>query len=352
MMRRAVEGTWTTWESSLEELSGLEVVVLYGGIGGEREVSLTSGGAVLAALADAPLGRVIGVEIQADGSWLFGGRSLPAPEAVAALPADALYFLGLHGSPGEDGRMQAFLELCGKRYTGSGPIASGVGMDKRRSREAAAAVGTRVAPGVLVSREEFASEPDRAVNGILALGDGPFFCKPNCGGSSVGVTRAQTESELRAGIARALEEEPDVLVELGQAGVEVTAGFIGNRGEELTALPLVEIQPRSGSFFDYEEKYDAQGAVELCPPESLDSATCERVQERAAACYRALGIEGYARIDWLVEPGGEPVFLEANTLPGFTPRSILPRAAAETGVSFEALCLELITRALKRTPRS
>ena len=345
MAHVATDAGWTTWRRRWEELASTPVVVLFGGTSGEREVSLSSGRAVLAALgADTPPAQLQGVEITASGTWLVGDRELRAPEAVAELPDEALYFLGLHGSPGEDGRMQAFLELCGRRYTGSGCLASATCMDKRRAREAAQAVGVKTAPARLVSREAWAGEVDT----LLALGEGPWFVKPNCGGSSVGVTRATDPAGLRAGLAAAFEIEPDALVELAQPGLEVTCGIVGNRGDEPVLLPVVEIVPASSAFFDYEEKYSESGARESCPPEHLSAAAVARVQERALRVYRAAGCEGYARIDFLVDGEAEPVFLESNTLPGFTPRSILPQAAAVTGVSFRELCLELCARALAR----
>lgn len=329
------------------------MVVLHGGPGGEREVSLESGRAVLAALGgEAPPGRVLGVEVTEDGRWVVGEETLPAHRAVDALPHGALVLLALHGSPGEDGRMQSFLELCGLRYTGAGPLASATCMDKRRAREAAAEAGVRVAAGLLVTREAWSEDPEPVVDAACALGPGPWFVKPNCGGSSVGVYRADAPEALGASLAAALEFEDDVLVEQAQEGLELTCGIVGNRDQEAVLLPVVEILPRGNRFFDYGQKYDEDGARELCPPEHLSAEAAERVQDRALAVYRATGCEGYARVDFVARDGEEPVFLEVNTLPGFTPRSILPRAAAATGVSFRELCLELCARALNRFERS
>jgi len=345
--------SWVTWPARAEVLARQPVVVLFGGTSGERDVSLSSGRAVLEALdGDPRLGELRGVEIVEDGRWDIDGVRLVAPNAVQALPDDALYLLALHGCPGEDGRMQAFLELCERRYTGAGPMASSTCMDKRRAREAVAAAQVRVSPARLVAREPFADDPAPDLAAIVALGPGPWFVKPNCGGSSLGVTRASDEKELRRGLEAALEVEPDALVELGQDGVEVTCGVIGNRGEAPVLLPVVEILPRGGGFFDYSEKYDEDGARELCPPEHLSPEAAARVQARALTAYRATGCEGYARIDFISGGEAEPVFLEANTLPGFTPRSILPRAAEATGVDFADLCLELCARALARFERA
>ena len=348
-----MESSWVTWPGRADELSALTVAVLYGGSGGEREVSLKSGRAVLDALGGDPrLGGVHPIEVAADGRWNLDGVVLSAANAVQTLPDDTLLFLGLHGSPGEDGRMQAFLELCGHRYTGSGPMASATCMDKRRAREAVAARAVRVAPGHLVRQEAFQEDCEGELAAVQGLGDGPWFVKPNCGGSSVGVTCAADREALRSGLLRALEVEPDALVEVAQPGIEVTCGVVGNRGEAPVLLPVVEILPKEGRFFDYAEKYDEDGAREVCPPENLSPEAAARVQARALAAYRATGCEGYARIDFIADGEAEPVFLEVNTLPGFTPRSILPQAAAATGVSFADLCLELCARALTRFERS
>lgn len=348
-----MDSSWVTWRDRESELAGLTVAVLFGGAGGEREVSITSGTSMATALEGTQrVGEVHRVEISPSGSWCLGGRDRTALEGVQALPKDTLFLLGLHGGPGEDGRMQAFLEVCGKRYTGSGPMASATCMDKRRAREAVEAVGLSVAKGHLVKREAFRADSNMEIAAILALGPGPWFVKPNCGGSSVAVTRACDRNAIEQGLLKALEIEPDVLVEQAQPGLEVTCGVVGNRGEHLETLPLVEILPKDGRFFDYEEKYAKDGASENCPPKHLAEDAIALIQSRALTAYQAAGCDGYARIDFMVEGAKEPIFLEANTLPGFTPRSLLPLAAAKSGVAFTELCLEVCSRALARFERS
>jgi len=226
-------------------------------------------------------------------------------------------------------------------------------MDKRRARQAVEAVGLVVAAGRFVSREEWAQRPDGVLTALHALGAGPWFVKPNVGGSSVNLVRIEQGHELAGAVEGVLAGGEDVLVEAGQEGLEVTAGIVGNRGQEPVLLPIIEILPGESAFFDYREKYSEDGAREVCPPQQLSQPSAARIQERALSAYRALGCEGYARIDFIVPGAGvtgdvEPVFLEANTLPGFTARSLLPLAAAATGVDFRGLCLELCVRALQR----
>lgn len=346
-LRRPEDASWTTWQE-IRELPGTPLVILHGGTSSEREVSLASGMAIVEALRSIPEGEGPGpiqpVEILEDGAWRVAGHDLPPHEAVSSLEPDSLFLLALHGGAGEDGRIQAFLEVCGRTYTGSGPSASAVCMDKRRTREAAGAVGVRVAPGRLASPE---------AGPLHRPGEQCWFVKPNRGGSSVGVERVTDPDDLEAAVERIHHTGDEALVEVEQPGLEVTSGIIGNRTDELVALPVVEVVPKQGRFFDYEEKYTEGGALEICPPAQLSKATWTRIQDRAARVYRATGCEGYARIDFIVPPGGitgdeEPILLEVNTLPGFTPRSILPQAAGVTGVSYAELCLEVCARAISR----
>lgn len=341
-------------------LRATAVVVLHGGTSGEREVSLQSGRAIVAALAE-PAGSpgddggpaaVIPVEVSADGRWLVEGRPLEARAALDALPPDALFFLGLHGGAGEDGTLQGFLTVAGRAHTGSGVAASALCMDKHRARLVFQGAGLATAPGVFVERGP-APVAEAVERDLARLPGPPWFVKPNRGGSSVQVTRVAAGAELAPSVQAVLGGGDDALVESAVAGLEVTCGVVGNRRGSLRALPVVEILPNDGRFFDYGEKYSPDGAREVCPPRLLAPAAVERVQERALRAYRAAGCDGYARVDFIVpegagtDAGGEPVVLELNTLPGFTARSLLPRAAAAAGQSFRELCLELCALALE-----
>ncbi len=349
MPLRPTDPSWLTWPEHEEALARTPVVLLLGGTSEEREVSLWSGTAMAEALASAtPPQAVHRVEVTSEGNWIVDGEGLSPPVAIERLPRAALFVLGLHGSGGEDGRMQAFLELSGRRYTGAGPAASTLCMDKHLARLAAEAAGMPVSPAHLVRRSAWSEDAERELSAVLALGGGPWFVKPSRGGSSVGVSCADDAAALRTGIDAALEVGDQVLVEMAIEGLEVTVGVLGNEGQEPVLLPVTEILPKSGQFFDFDQKYTAGGATEICPPEHLSPQVAGEVQDRALEVYRATGCEGYARIDFIVGDGREAIFLEANTLPGFTARSILPLAAAATGVDFRGLCLELCARALAR----
>lgn len=336
-------------------LAGLEsIAVLYGGRSSEREVSLTSGRAVLAALRSATAGqaapRIFAVELGTDGRWSLEGEELAPCEALRRLPADTLFFLALHGGEGEDGTIQGFLELCGRAHTGSALAASALCMDKHQTRLALADAGLKVAPGVLVLHEAWSERRTEELARIQRLGGGDVFVKPNRGGSSLGTSRAQGPEAIAAAVERVLSSGDRALVEARVLGVETTCAVLGNRGTTPRALPPVEIRPRSGQFFDYQEKYDAAGAEELCPPRSLAPELVARVAERALAAHRVAGCDGYSRTDFIVPtagPGaGEPVALEINTLPGLTPRSLSPLAASVVGIDFPSFCLEIVRLAL------
>jgi len=351
----------STADTGAAAVASASVCVLYGGRSSEREVSLVSGAALLRALApptedgagDLRGPRAVqGVEIEADGRWRVGERSLSPLEALAALDDVDVFVLGLHGGEGEGGVLQGLLRAAGKAFTGADVAASALCLDKTNTRLVAEAHGLRTARAVALTVEGWTEMREVVLDELKTWADG-WVAKPRHGGSSVGVQLVREHDALGPAIDAALGEGDDALIEELIDGVEATVGVLGNPEQGLRVFTPVEIRPKEGRFFDYDEKYSESGAVELCPPEGLDAETCERLQERALRAYRALDCEGYARIDFLVPDDGEPVFLEANTLPGFTPRSLFPMAAGVLGLDFRSLCLELIRLALapRRTPR-
>ncbi len=324
------------------------VAVLLGGRSSEREVSLKSGAAVLRALAGGSVGRLLALEIEPDGRWRFEGRSLSALEALAAVPRETVFFLALHGGEGEDGSIQGLLATQGFRHTGSGVGASALCMHKQHTRAVLADAGLRVARGRLVQPLEWRAQRVRILAELAALSTSGFVVKPNRGGSSVDTFVLDDARALEARVARVLETGDLALVEERIRGSEATCAVLGNASGELRALTPVEIVPKAGRFFDYEEKYSAQGAQEFCPPRSLPAAVVAELGELALRAHRATGCDGYSRTDFFVPAEGAPVVLEVNTLPGLTDRSLLPLAAAQQGLSFAELCLEILALALER----
>ncbi len=289
--------------------------------------------------------RCVPVEIEANGAWNVEGERCAPGAAVAILPPETIYFLGLHGGEGENGSVQGFLETCSRRYTGSGVAASALCMDKHATRLLVADAGVAVAPAVLIDGG------DRRAHDFAAISREGWAVKPNAGGSSVATTMVEHAEDLRAAIECALATGDRALVEGRIRGSEATCAVLGNARGELRALTPVEIVPHAGKFFDWEEKYNAGGAAEHCPPRALSAAVCERLAELATRVHRTAGCDGYSRSDFIVPAGGEPIFLEVNTLPGLTQRSLLPKAAQTDGLTFRELCLEIVALAVERWAR-
>ena len=343
----------------LEEVAQSTVAVVMGGRSSEREISLVSGRAILRALtsrpqearADGP-GRCVGIEIEPDGAWRVGGERCDPAGAIAALPRETLFFLGLHGGEGENGAVQGFLETAGRRYTGSGVGASALCMDKRAARLVADEAGVAVARGIRVDPFDWSRNPRGELARAEAVSRSGWAVKPNAGGSSVATSMVERAEDLSAAIEEAIATGDAAIVEARIRGTEATCAVLGNASGELRALTPVEIVPRQGKYFDWQQKYSPDGADEHCPPRSIPLGVCERLKTLAGRVHRATGCDGYSRSDFIVPAGeAEPVFLEVNTLPGMTDRSLLPKSANAEGLSFRQLCLEILAFAVERFRR-
>lgn len=301
------------------------VAVLYGGISAEREVSLSSGRQVIAAL------RVAGFDVQP----ILVGPDLGA--VIAALdPRPDAVFNALHGRFGEDGAIQGVLDWMGIPYTHSGVRASALAMDKVAAKAVFAAAGLPVPRGALVDI------PDLEAADPMAR---PYVVKPANEGSSVGVQIVRNGDNRRAEIARSWSYGSSALVEEYIPGRELTVGVMGER-----ALAVTEIVA-SHSFYDYESKY-AEGGSRHVIPAQIDPATYDRAMAMAVAAHRALGCRGASRADFryddTVATPGRLVLLEVNTQPGLTPTSLLPEQAAHLGMSFPQLCAWMVEHAACR----
>ncbi len=292
-----------------------KVAVLMGGPSAEREVSLRSGAAVLAAL------QRRGV----DAHGIDAGRNVLKQLEQGGF--DRAFNI-LHGPWGEDGVIQGALELIGMPYTGSGVLASALSMDKLRSRQVLRSAGVSTPPTVVLSGE---SDFDDAVT-KLGL---PMAVKPNGQGSSIGVSKVSTRDELPRAweVARALD--PVVLAESWITGKELHAAILD--GE---ALPLVWVEA-AGGIYDYEAKYNSDTTRYHCPS-GLDADTENRVRELALESFRLLGCRGWGRVDVLLDADGHPYVLEMNTLPGMTDHSLVPMAARQAGMDFDELVMRIL----------
>jgi len=330
----------------------LRIAVLMGGTSSERDVSLASGIRITEALRACghdvtPVDTVSGALTAADEQRLLAGgvvKTIP-PDTKAlvrmnaamqgtlrSLPKADVLFLALHGGQGEDGTLQALLDLTGVPYTGSGHLASALAMDKDLSKHLFRAAGVPTADWLMA--------PVTAEQVERALGF-PVIVKPSKQGSTVGLSIVRTPQELQPAIDEAFEHDDEVMVEQFIAGRELTVGVLGG-----DTLPVGEIIAKH-EIYDYECKYTPGMAVEEFPAKLSDGET-RTVQALAQKAFSALKLRGYARIDFRMSTDGTFYCLEANTLPGMTQTSLIPQAAAAAGISFPELCDRIVQLALDR----
>lgn len=246
-------------------------------------------------------------------------------------------FIAMHGPFGEDGTVQGMLELAGIPYTGPGVLASALGMDKIMFRKILAAEGIR-SPKYLVIEE---GEPTGKI--VKSLDKPPYFVKPHNQGSSVGASIVRSKSALRKALNLAFKYSNKAMVDEYIGGIEVTCGVLGNK--KPVALPVVEIIPLKGEFFDYESKYTESGAEEIVPAR-ISSSLSAKIQKIALDVYKAVGCKGFSRVDFILKDKKKPYVLEINTIPGLTPMSLLPKAAKAAGYSYPRLLEKIINYAI------
>lgn len=348
----------------------MNIVVLAGGLSTERDVSLSTGSMVSKALRKKGH-RIIMLDVfmgygieETDITDIFeraeevsvdtGQISEQAPdiEAVKAMRKDQsacffgpnviricqaadFVFMALHGENGENGKIQAAFDLFGIRYTGSGYLSSALAMDKGISKKMFESAGIPTPHGISMKKEE--THKTFADTGLTL----PCVVKPCCGGSSIGVSIVRTEDEYEDALKEAFRYENEIVLEDYIEGREFSVGVIS-----MQALPVIEIAPVEG-FYDYKNKYKAGSTVETCPAE-LSPELAERMQEIAVKVCETLGLNAYSRMDFLLSQKNEIFCLEANTLPGMTPTSLLPQEAAAVGMNFEDLCERLIQISAER----
>lgn len=330
----------------------MNVAVLMGGTSAEREVSLASGLAVVKALRErghqvAGIDTARGYIPPHEEAELLpeGVHAAPPTDAGAALPPERLgtitemreadvAFLALHGGAGEDGTLQALLELLGVPYTGSGPLGSGIAMDKDISKRLLRDAQVPTLPWRTARAPAFAVDEDAVAEAVGY----PCIVKPSRQGSSVGLAVLNDRANLASAVREAGRFDSEVIVERFAKGRELTVGVLGDQ-----ALPVVEIRPKKG-IYDYESKY-TPGMTEYLCPAPLDEETVAQVQAFALRAFRVLKLNGYGRIDFIL--ANEQLFcLEANTLPGMTATSLLPKAAAAAGIPFPELCERILKSAV------
>ncbi len=341
----------------------MKIVVLAGGTSTERDVSLSSGAMIYKALKqnghqaillDVYLGYN-GEDVQTifekEEDWAKetgaisenkpdiaqvkamrpdGEKNFFGPNVIAICQAADVVFMALHGENGENGKIQACFDLMGITYTGTDYVSSAICMDKGLTKDIFACHGIPTPKGILLKKGQ---KPEEKISF-------PCIVKACCGGSSVGVCIADKEEEYEDALKEAFRYDDEVVIEQYIKGREFSVGVMDGR-----ALPVIEIAPLKG-FYDYKNKYQAGSAIETCPAE-LSSEKTKEMQGYAEAAFRALRLKNYARMDFMMGEAGDIYCLEANTLPGMTPTSLLPQEAAAEGVLFNELCEKIIAAALR-----
>jgi D-alanine-D-alanine ligase len=293
-----------------------KIGVLLGGLSKEREVSLRSGAAIAKALK--AKGHDV-VEIDA-------GRDLAEKLKKNGIAAA---FIALHGRYGEDGTVQGLLEVMGIPYTGSGPLPSAIGIDKELTKKL---VLWELGEGVTTPKWKTVRSADVvAIHEVPPL---PVIVKPNREGSTIGTAIVREEKQFHPALKEAATFDATVLVEEVIEGTEVTVAVVNGR-----ALPVLEIVPKSG-FYDFASKY-TKGATDYIVPARIEDATRDRLQKTSERIWKVMGLSGFARMDFILNAKAD-YFLEVNTIPGMTETSLVPKAAAAAGMSFEDLCEEVL----------
>jgi D-alanine-D-alanine ligase len=300
-----------------------KVAVVFGGTSTEREVSLKTGAAVLAAL------RRRGVD-----AFGFDPRDQLLPELLSA--GTERVWIALHGPGGEDGTLQGALECLGIAYTGSGVMGSAIGMDKLRTKRLAQAAGIPTGDYVELTGEQ---DLDAAL-ARLAL---PLIVKPATQGSSVGMTKVERPGELLPAYRVAAAVDHSVLAEAWISGAEYTVSILNDR-----ALPSIRIQP-AATFYDYEAKYLRDDTQYFCPS-GLSKPAEEHLAALGLAAFAVVGADGWGRADFMMDGAGRPQLLEVNTVPGMTDHSLVPMAAKAAGINFDELVWRILESSFTRVP--
>ncbi len=307
----------------MKPVTDKKIGVLMGGLSSEREVSLASGNAILKALKQKGY-HAVAIDVGRDVAMQIRSQGID------------MAFIALHGKFGEDGAIQGMLEVMGIPYTGSGILASALGMNKTVSKQVFRSRGLHVGPYEVV----YANEASRA-NALIEQIRYPVVVKPHAEGSSVGVSLVFKKEDVDPAVELAFRYGNEILIEKFIKGREVQVGIVGDR-----ALGAIEIVPKR-AFYDYAAKYE-QGMSDHFFPARIPEAIYTRTLEAGLAAHRAIGCRGYSRVDFIIDENNVPYILEVNTLPGMTATSLLPEIAKGAGIPFPDLIEEILRLALAR----
>ncbi|MFC7060478.1 D-alanine--D-alanine ligase [Halobacillus seohaensis] len=304
----------------------MKIAVLYGGISGEREVSLSTGKGVIQALINK------GHEVK--GIDFDPGKL----DEVLNLDVD-LVFIGLHGRFGEDGKIQGLLDMLNIPYVGSGVLSSALAMDKAKSKQIFSSQGIQTAFSRTYVVNQFEKLSDIVMD-VKANFSIPFVVKPNQEGSTLGLTIVKEEQQIQKALEVASASDSVLLVEEYVGGREVTVPVVGKQGEE-EALPVIEIIPKN-DYYDFDSKYKPGGSEHIVPAKVSEDLT-KQLQTNAVKAHQLLSCDVYSRVDFIINENNIPIILEVNTLPGMTPTSLFPDSAQVIGWSYDDLIERFVT---------
>ncbi|MEK7501651.1 MAG: D-alanine--D-alanine ligase [Patescibacteria group bacterium] len=323
----------------------IRIGVLRGGPSSEYKISLNTGANVLRALREKHSEKYHSHDLLIDnfGQWYFDG----VKESIQdILPRVDMIFNALHGSYGEDGKIQNILEIHGIPFTGSGSMASAIGMNKSLTKKEFIKHGIKTPYGKILSSNSVKTNTDTVVRELFQTFILPAIIKPVSAGSSVGVSLIRSYKDLSRALNTASKHGDEIIIEEFIPGIEATCGVIeGFRDQELYALPPIEIRPMT-AFFDYEAKY--QGKSREIVPASFSHSFKEKLMELARKIHRALGLCHYSRSDFIIHPKRGIYALEVNTLPGLTDESLIPKALRAVGSDTHEFVDHIIQLALNR----
>ncbi len=315
-----------------EKKNRIRVAVLMGGPSSEYEVSLKTGANILENF-DKEKFNVEAIVISKKGEWPLPVEELPQRFDVA--------FIAMHGSYGEDGTVQGILDEVSVPYTGSGKLASALGMNKFLSLRLFKDAGLTIPPTLHFVLRDFPDHEEEVMQKIQWYLEKPWIVKPNYGGSSIGTVIVQDKNALLEALRAAAKDYKDVLVQTFIPGKEVTCGVMDyGTHDSAFALPPTEIVPQTSGFFDYKAKYEPAASLEITPARFPESYLKE-FRKIALQAHRLVGCRGFSRTDMIIGKNGTIYVLEINTIPGLTKESLLPKAAYVYGIPFQRL-LELL----------
>ena len=343
-------------------MSKSTVAIICGGRSSEHEISCLSAGGVLAGLDTAKFDAVL-IGITKEGNWVLLPNNYPlaiingvlpsVDEGARPLVADVhgfsidgialdidVVFPVLHGPFGEDGTIQGFLEIADIAYVGSGVMASAAAMDKSFSKTVFSAAGMHVAPGIVVTSEDWKTR-------ISSLSY-PVFVKPARGGSSRGTSKVKSSDGLEAALKEAFIFDRKVMIETAIVGREIECAVLESNGTVQASLVGEIVIDSKFEFYDFEAKY-LDGATTVNLPADIPETASDEIRAKAIQAFKALGCSGLARVDFFYSEKGEVIINEINTMPGFTPTSMYPKLMASSGVGYSELITALIATALART---